>query len=106
MLGNLEEMQKAGKMQLDTVNHSALLMLKGAQKMTAEAAEQARDSVERCSSYFERIVGAKSPDEAMRIQSEFATASWERFFAGANKIADTCAGLAREVSVPMKEAAN
>ena len=105
MLGNLEEMQKAGKMQMDSVSRSAMMMMKGAQRMTAEAADQAKESVERCSKYFERIASAKSVDEALRIQSEFAAANMERFITGATKIAESYASLAKDVTAPAQEAA-
>ena len=104
MLGNLDEMQKAGKLQLDTASKSTMHAMKGAQRMASEAAELTREGIEKCSNYFERITGVKSVEEAIRINNEFATANWERFFAGATKMTECCASVAKDVTAPVREA--
>ena len=106
MLGNLEEMQKAGKMQLDTAGKSAMVIMQRGQKMSSEAVDQARESMEKFTNYFERIAGVKSLEEAVRINTEFAVANWERFFSGATKMAESYSNLAKEASAPVRDAAN
>ena len=88
MLGNLEEMQKAGRMQMDTASKSAMVLMKGAQRVASEAVEQTRDTMERCSTYFEKISGARCLEDALKVNADFATATWERFFSGATRLAD------------------
>jgi phasin family protein len=106
MLGNLEEMQKAGKMQMDTMSKSAMIAMRGAQKIASDTADQTRDSMNRFAGYFEKIASAKTLEEAFRIQSEFASGSLERFFSGATRIAETYASVTKESVEPARDAVN
>jgi hypothetical protein len=104
MLANLEEMQKAAKLQVEPLTRSTVEMMKGAQKMQSEAAEQVGKSVERFTVYYEKLCNAKGVDEAMRIHSAFAANNLEHMFSGVTKLVETCASVAKDASAPVSEA--
>lgn len=104
MLVNIDEMQKAAKSQVEPLTKSTVEMMKGAQKMTVEAAEQVGKSVERFTIYYEKLVNAKGVDDAMRIYSAFAATNIEQMLSGAAKMAETCASMAKDASAPVSEA--
>jgi hypothetical protein len=103
MLANLEEMQKAAKLQAEPLTKSTLEMLKGAQRITSEAADQVGKSVERFTTYYERLANAKGVDEALRINSAFASTNVEQFFSSMTKMAETCANAVKDASAPVSE---
>jgi hypothetical protein len=104
MLANLEDMQKAARLQVEPLAKSTVEMMKGAQKMTSEAADQVGKSVERFTIYYEKLVNAKGVDEALRLHSAFAAANMDQMFAGVTKMVETCAGVVRDASAPVSEA--
>jgi hypothetical protein len=104
MLVNIEDMQKAAKSQVEPLTKSTVEMMKGAQKMTAEAAEQVGKSVERFTIYYEKLVNAKGVDDALRIHSAFAATNLEHMLSGAAKMVETCASMARDASAPVSDA--
>jgi hypothetical protein len=105
MLANYEEIQKAARLQVEPLAKSTIEMMKGAQKITTEAADQVGKSVERFTVYYERLVNARGIDEALRIHSAFAAANVDQMFAGVTKMVEACAGAARDASGPVNEAA-
>jgi hypothetical protein len=105
MLANFEDMQKAARLQVEPLAKSTVEMMKGAQKITSEAADQVGKSVERFAVYYEKLVNAKGVDEALRLHSAFAAANVDQMFAGVTKMVETCAGAARDASAPVSEVA-
>jgi hypothetical protein len=105
MLVNIEEMQKAAKSQVEPFAKSSVEVVKGAQRITSEAAEQVGKSVERFASYYERLIAAKGVDEALRINSSFAATNLEHYFTGVSKMVECYASIAKDASAPVSEAA-
>lgn len=104
MLVNFEDMQRVAKSQVEPLTKSTVEMMKGAQRMTTEAAERAGKSVERFTVYYEKLINAKGVDDALRIHSAFAATNLEHMLSGAAKMVETCASMARDASAPVSEA--
>jgi hypothetical protein len=104
MLGNFDGMQRIAKLQAEPLTKSTVEIVKGALRMTSEAADQTRRFSEQLSNYFERLAGAKSIDETLRINSEFAAMSLQQFLSGVTKMAERHASLAKDASAPASEA--
>jgi len=100
MLVNFEDVQKAAKSQVEPLTKSTVEMMKGAQRMTAEAAEL----VERFATFYEKLFNAKGVDDALRIHSAIAATNLEHMLSGAAKMVETCASMARDASAPVSEA--
>ena len=67
-----------------------------AQAIAAEVADYSKKSFEDGSKALEKLFGAKTLEQAIEIQTDFAKTAYEGFIAGATKIGELYADLARE----------
>jgi phasin family protein len=104
MTNNFEEFQKFGKEQLDATTAVAASLAKGFQTIAAEATDYSKKTLESNSAYVEKIIGAKSLDNAIQIQSEYAKTAYEGFVAQATKIGELYTSLAKEAFKPLESA--
>jgi hypothetical protein len=104
MISNLDECQKFGKEQLDTASSVAASLAKGLQTIAAETTDYSKKSFESNSAYVEKLLSAKSLDEAIQIQSEHAKSAYEGFLAQATKLGELYTILAKQAFKPMESA--
>jgi hypothetical protein len=74
------------------------------QTIAAETTDYSKNSLESNSAYVEKLLGAKSLDNAIQIQSEFAKSAYEGFVAQATKIGELYTNLAKEAFKPVETA--
>ena len=79
-------------------------LAKGFQTIAAETTDYSKRSLETSSAYLEKLVGAKSLDNAIQIQSEYAKVAYEGFVAQTSKISELYANLAKEAFKPVETA--
>jgi phasin family protein len=104
MTNNFEEFQKYGKEQLETATSVAATLAKGFQSIAAETTDYSKKSLEHNSAFVEKLLGAKSLDNAIQIHSEYAKSAYEGFVAQATKIGELYTNLAKEAFKPMETA--
>jgi phasin family protein len=104
MTNNFEEIQKFGKDQLDTTTAVAASLAKGFQTIAAETTDYSKKTIEDNSAFVEKMIGAKSLDTAIQIQSEYAKSAYEGFVAQATKIGELYSNLAKEAFKPLETA--
>jgi len=97
MATNFDEFQKFGKDHIDATATAAASLAKGLQTIAAEATDFSKKSMESNSAYVEKLLGASSLDSAIKIQSEYAKASYEGFVSQMNKISELYSNLAKEL---------
>ena len=102
MVKNLEELQQAGKENVEVAMKSAETMSKGAQAIATEVADYSKKAFEDGSAALEKLFGVKSIEKAIELQSEFAKTSYEGFVAKATKIGELYADLAKESYKPFE----
>jgi hypothetical protein len=102
MLKNFEEFQKLGKDHVDTTLKQFGTVSKGFQTIAAEYADYSKKSFENGTAAFEKLVGAKSLDKAIEIQSEYAKTAYEGFVAQATKLGELYTDLAKESYKPLE----
>ncbi len=102
MLQNMDEIQKLGKDNLDTAMKSFGTVSKGVQAIAGEVADYSKKSFEEGSAALEKLLGAKSLDKAMEIQTSYAKTAYEGFVAQATKIGELYADLAKETYKPFE----
>lgn len=102
---HFDDANKYGKEAVDTVLKSCSSMAKGVQALTIEAQDYSRKSYEDGAATFEKLAGAKSFEKAFEIQSDYARASYEAFFARAAKMSEICTEIARDAFKPYDETA-
>lgn len=102
MFKNLEDFQKFGKDQFESATATANAVTKGVQQIAAEATDFSKKSLETSTQYFEKLLGAKSLDSAVQIQTDFAKSSYETMVAQATKMGELYTSLAKEAFKPVE----
>jgi hypothetical protein len=102
MLKNFDDVQKYGKENMDATMKAWGQVSKGVQAIAAEAADYSKKSFEEGSAALEKLLGAKSLDKAMEIQTTYAKTAYEAFVAQATKIGELYADLAKETYKPFE----
>jgi phasin family protein len=75
---------------------------KGFQAIAAEVADYSKKSFEDSTAAMEKLLGAKTLEKAVEVQSEFVRSSYEGFVAEATKIGELYADLAKESYKPFE----
>src|SRR5215468_715315 len=100
MLKNFDDVQKLGKDNLDVAMKSFGAVSKGFQAIAAEVADYSKKSFEQSTAALEKLMGAKSVDKAMEVQSEYIKSTYEGFVAEATKIGELYSDIAKESYKP------
>ena len=99
-----DDVQKAGKNQLEQATAAAASLTRGFQTIAAEATEYSKRSLETTSTFLEKLVSAKSLETGIQVQSEFAKTQIEGFVAQATKMGELYKSIATEAFKPMENA--
>jgi hypothetical protein len=102
MLKNFEEIQKLGQDHVDTTMKQFGTVSKGWQAIATEYADYTKKNYEAGSAALEKLLGAKSLDKAIEIQSEYAKTAYEGFVAQATRIGELYTDLAKETYKPLQ----
>jgi len=102
MLKNFDEMQKLGKDNMDAAMKSFGAISKGVQAIAVEVADYSKKSFEEGSAALEKLVGAKSIEKAIEIQTDYAKTAYEGFVSGATRIGELYADLTKETYKPFE----
>lgn len=100
----LEDFQKFSKQQLDAVNSATASVAKGLQEIATESSDYSKKAFAASSAVVEKLLGAKSIESAIQIQTEFAKSAYEGFVAQASKINEIYVKLASEAFKPVETA--
>ena len=99
-----EDFQKFSKQQMDAVNAVATTVTKGLQEIVAESTDYSKKAFANNTAAVEKLLGAKSVETAIQIQTEFAKSAYEGFVAQASKINEMYVKLATEAFKPVESA--
>ena len=99
-----EEMQKFGKDSMELMMSSFGAWSKSAQAIAVELTDYSKKSLEDSAAAWERLIGAKTLEKAMEVQSDFLKSSYEDFVAEATKLGELYADLAKEAYKPFEGA--
>jgi hypothetical protein len=102
MVKNIEDVQKLGKDNMDAAMNSLGAMSKGLQAIAAEAADYSKKSFEQVAATAEKLVGAKSLEKAVEVQSEFVKSAYEGFVSQAVRFGELYADLAQLTYKPFE----
>ena len=76
-----DPMQKFGKESMDMAMTSFGAWAKNAQAIATEVADYSKKSFEDSAAAFEKLIGAKSLEKAMEVQTEYLRSSYEELVA-------------------------
>jgi hypothetical protein len=100
-----EQFQRASKDGLDASVRSLGEVGKGFQAIAATIVDYSKKNFEDSTHAFEQLVGAKSFEQALEIQSQYAKRAFDAYVAQASKIGQMYADLARNAYQPVEQAA-
>jgi phasin family protein len=102
LLKNIDDMQKLAQNNLDASVKSYGALAKTAQTIASEMADYSKKSFEDGGKAIQNLLSAKTPEQAVEIQTEFAKAAFEGYVAGLTKISQLYADLAKETFKSME----
>jgi phasin family protein len=102
MLNNFDDVQKLGKDGIDATLKSFNAASKGAQAIVTEVADYTRKSFEQNTAALEKLLGARTLESAIEVQTEFARSAYEDFIAQATRIGELYADIAKEAYKPFE----
>jgi hypothetical protein len=102
MIKNIEDVQKIGKDNMDATMKSFGVLSKTTQAIATEVADYSKKSFEDGSKVLEKLLGVKSIEKAIEIQTDYAKSAYEGFVAQATKIGELYADLAKETYKPFE----
>lgn len=104
MVQSAEELQKLGKENVDVALKSFGVWSKGAQAIAIEVAEYTKSSFELSTSTLEKLLGAKTLDQAVEIQQGYFKAAYESLVSESTKIGELYSNLYKEAYKPYEAA--
>jgi hypothetical protein len=102
MVKNFEDLQQVGKESVDVAMKSFDAVTKTSQAIAAEFAGYSKKAFEDGSAAVEKLLGVKSFDKAIEVQTDYAKTAYEGFVSNASKIGELYANLAKESYKPFE----
>ena len=104
MIKGYEEFQKLGKDNFDATVKSFGEVNKGFQAIAAEWTDYTKKAFEEGTATFEKLVGAKSLEQAMEIQTAYAKKVYDDYVGEVSKISEMYADIAKGAYKPVEDA--
>jgi hypothetical protein len=98
MLKDFEDLHKYGKDNVDATMKVWGQVSKGVQAIAAETADYSKKSFEEGSAALQKLLGAKSLENAIEIQTAYAKTAYDGFVAHAARMGEFYVNLAKETS--------
>ena len=102
MVKNIEDMQKLGKNNVDATLKSFGVLSKGMQAIAVEMADYSKKAFEDGSAAAEKLIGAKTLEKAVEVQSDYVKTAYAGFVTQAAKLGERYADLAQEAYKPFE----
>ena len=91
-----------GKDNAEAVLKSATLAGKGVEAITGEVFAYSRQSVEESVAATKAMLGSKSVQELLELQSDFAKSAFETYLAEMNKVRELALTFAKDAAEPLQ----
>jgi hypothetical protein len=99
-----EDFQKMSKDNYEAVFRSCGEMNKGLQAIGTRVNDFSKQAFEDATRTFEKLLGAKSLEQTLEIQSQYAKKAYDTWMAEASKIGEMYAAVARDSYKPVEQA--
>lgn len=104
MTETFNDLQSFGREQLEAASTTTASFAKGMQSIAAETTDYSKKLVEDHAACMEKLLGAKSLETAMQIQSDYAKSAYEGAVAQATKMGELYQSLFKEAFKPLEAA--
>jgi hypothetical protein len=98
-----DESQRISKEGFDATLRSYSELNKGFQAITAKVTDYSKKAFEDATRAFEQLVGSKSLEQAIEIQSQYAKKAYDTWVAEASKLGEIYVGMARDAYKPVEQ---
>ncbi len=99
---NFDDLQKMGQQNLDTAMRGFGEVGRSWQTIANEMSSYSKRSFEEGSATLEKLTGARSLDQVVAIQSDFARRSYEEYMAQCTKLSSMYVDMARDAYRPIE----
>jgi len=103
MVNGFEDVQKVGVETLNRTVESVGALTRGVQSVATETAEFSKKTFEEGAAHLETLLGVKSLERAVEMQTEFLKASCEKMLGQAARFGELYVGVARDVAKPFED---
>lgn len=104
MIKNFEDLQKLGQSNTDTAMRMVGEWSKGWQTIATEMTDYSKRSFEEGTATFEKLLSAKTIEQAFEIQSSFAKRAYDDYMAQMSKLGSFYSEMAKEAYKPVEKA--
>ena len=104
MMTGMPDFSKLGQANMETSMRLFGEFNKNLQHIAAEATDYTKRSFEDGTATFEKLISAKSLEQAMEIQTTYAKRAYDEYMAQMTKIGTMYAELAKEAYKPVEKA--
>ena len=105
MVKNFEDLQQVSKDNVDLALKAMGAVSKSTQAIAVEVADYSKKAFEDGTRAFEQLLGAKSFEQVIEIQSQYAKKAYDTYTAELSKLGEMYAGLTRNAYKPVEQAA-
>ena len=99
-----EDFQKFSKEQLEAFTAASTTWSKGLQDIAAESSDYPKKAFAAGTAMYEKLLGARSIESAIQIQTEFAKETYEGFVAHATRVSELYTRVASDALRPVTTA--
>jgi hypothetical protein len=99
-----DDFQKFSKEQLDAFTAASTTWSKGLQDIAVESADYLKKAFAAGSTMVEKLLGARTVESAVQIQSDYAKQAYEGFVAQATKVSELYTRVASDALKPVTTA--
>ena len=99
-----DDFQKFSKDQLEAFTAASATLTKGLQDIAAESTDYSKKAFAASSAMWEKLLGARSVESAVQIQTEFAKQAYEGFVAQATRVSELYTRVASDALKPVTTA--
>ena len=104
MIKSFEDLQKLGQSNTDTAMRLVGEWNKGWQTIATEMTDYSKRSFEEGTATFEKLMSAKTIEQAFEIQSSYAKRAYDDYMAQMSKIGSFYSDFAKEAYKPVEKA--
>jgi len=102
MIKGIDDIQKASKDSIEQAMKSVEAMNKGIQALAVETADYQKKSYENGAAALEKLMAAKSVENAVEIQNEYLKATYEGYVSELTKIGSMMTDFAKDAYRPFE----
>jgi phasin family protein len=104
MVQGLDDLQNLSRDGMDKAMSSLGALSKGVQALATEMSESSKKTLEANSAFVQDLLGARTLDRAVELQTDFAKRSYERFIAQTTKFNELVVDMTKNAARPFEVA--